>query len=78
MEIRLNGWQRLWVVVSAAWIAYYVYWLIEVRNPAGMPDAGAWMFVVVALGVFIVPPAILYALGVVTVWVIRGFRRGSK
>ena len=88
----LNGWQRLWVVVSALWV---VVWVVVglvalLDNPATwvfdettrvwherwiMADSVAMANFLASLTMAVVPPVLLYAAGLVTAWVRRGFRQ---
>lgn len=73
--VRLNGWQRLWIVVSAGWVVYYLYSISDVLKRAGWLGlvAEPWTFAFI-VGMAIIPPILLYGSALVAVWVIRGFR----
>jgi hypothetical protein len=63
-----NGWKRLWLVAS-------ILWAVVILALAWMPDRG-WtmqsaMFVV---QLWIVPVAAVYAFGLGSAWVMRGFQ----
>jgi hypothetical protein len=59
----LNGWQRLWALVSGVWAVLWVtiYLVVPRTN---------W----VAIAIAVVPPVLLYAAGLGVAWVRRGFR----
>ena len=70
----MNGWQRLWVVISVPW---WIGW--------GAIIVGAWSEIVTGsafeqlLAVAIVAAPIgLYILGLAARWVINGFRNGRN
>jgi hypothetical protein len=67
--MKLNGWQRLWIVVTLGWavcIALFVW--------AGWPLAKVDADVIgSALIVWIVPSVSLYLTGLAWAWVRRGF-----
>ena len=59
----LNGWQRLWVVVSGLWA---VLWVV-----VGLAEDGLFL----ALVIGVVPPVLLYAAGLGVAWIRRGFQQ---
>jgi hypothetical protein len=66
--MKLNGWQRLWVVVSVVWILYLVV--------AGVADGiDSEQVLPVLMALFLVP-AFLYAIGAAVAWIRRGFTGG--
>ena len=64
--MRINGWQRLWLLASILWAV--VVLLLAV------PSAGEALFVV---RLWIVPVAAVYGFGLGLAWVRRGFRVDS-
>jgi len=71
--MKLNGWQRIWIVISCAWAGYWVYAFIVAMNRFGWTNDAPE-----AIGLFLawtlIPPLLLYGAGLVVVWVLRGFR----
>jgi uncharacterized membrane protein len=71
--MRLNGWQRLWFLISAPFVVFGLYLLlfygVKNENPidiwAGISIAILW-------------PALMYAIGLGIAWVRRGFRGTSN
>jgi hypothetical protein len=68
--VRLNGWQRLWVFLTAIWLACWLAGIAVVLSLDGF-EPEAILYVVPALGI----PAGVYALGLGWAWVIRGFKQ---
>jgi hypothetical protein len=76
-----NGFLRVWLVVSLCWIVYVALALVEwsdVRpalrgeRPALRGDLRETLdYLLLAL----LPPVLLLALGLVALWVLRGFRQ---
>ena len=64
--MRLNGWQRLWVVFLVPWVILLV---ILVGEDAGSGDA--LYYAVIA----ILPPIAVYIFGMGIAWAIRGFKK---
>lgn len=64
---KLNGWQRLWVVLSVLWIvAYHIGALgFDLVSSVPIPMYLAHMFV---------PPALAYGVGLTVVWIRKGFQ----
>ena len=62
----LNGWQRLWVLSSALWVAFIALQLSRgtVTVTEVLTYGAAWS---------LLPPAALYAIGLLAAWVVRGF-----
>ena len=75
--MRINGWQRLWLVGSILWAV--VILALAGRFQSGgdqvVPSANVLLFVV---RLWIVPVAAVYAFGLSVAWVRRGFRVESK
>jgi hypothetical protein len=69
----LNGWQRLWIVLSVLWVAFIALQFSRgtVTVTEVLTYGTAWA---------VVPPAALYAIGRLAGWVVRGFtdREASK
>ena len=61
----LNGWQRLWVVVTAPWAVLWVGGALLF----GFDGSGFFL-----LAIIVVPPVLLYVVGLGVAWVRRGFR----
>ena len=80
--MRINGWQRLWLVASILW-AVVILLLAGILQPNGDEtvasaegtSANAALFVV---RLWIVPVAAVYGLGLGLAWVRRGFQVESK
>ncbi len=70
----VNGWQRLWFLVS-------ILWTIAILTLAGRftPDSG-WTLqsALVMTRLWIVPVAAVYAVGLGLAWAIRGFQAEAK
>jgi hypothetical protein len=75
--MRMNGWQRLWLVASTLW-AIVVLLLAGVLQSDGghsFPSAHGALFVV---RLWIVPVAAVYGFGLGLAWVRRGFQLESR
>ena len=68
--MRINGWQRIWVVGSILW-AVVILLLAGILQSGGAPSADAALLV---LRLWIVPVAAVYGFGVGLAWVRRGFQ----
>jgi hypothetical protein len=68
--VSLNGWQRIFVVVSVLWVLAVVWQFSAALAPSGNPPVR----VAGLLAFCLVPPATVYGLGLVAAWVGRGFR----
>ena len=66
----LNGWQRLWVVVTVAWVGLWLAFIITISVSDGMEGR----FVLASLAFAVATPVLLYAAGLGVAWVRRGFR----
>jgi hypothetical protein len=71
--MRINGWQRLWLVASILWAV--VILLLQSGGDQTVPSANGARFVVRP---WIVPVAAVYALGLGLAWVRRGFQLEAK
>ena len=75
--MRINGWQRLWLVASILW-AVVILLLAGILQSGGdqtVPSANGALFVV---RLRIVPVATVYVFGLGLAWVRRGFQLESK
>ena len=70
--MKLNGWQRLWMVISIPWSAYWLLLFIVGLQKSGIRFWQVESPIFVALIVF--PPLLLYIAGLAIRWVIRGFK----
>jgi hypothetical protein len=66
----LNGWRRLWIVVSLAW-ALLIAGLTSIEPPTTLNE------VLITGLVLAIPPAVLYSAGLAIAWVLRGFRESK-
>ena len=71
--MRINGWQRLWLLVSILW-AIVILALAGIFQ-SGVPNANEAMLVV---RLWSVPVVAVYGLGLGLAWVRRGFYVESK
>ena len=69
--MRINGWQRLWLLASILW-AVVVLLLAGIQT---VPSANAALFLV---RLWIVPVASVYGFGLGLAWVRRGFQVESE
>ena len=77
MPIRINGWQRLWLVASILW-AVVILLLAGILQSGGaqtVPSAKVALFV---MRLWIVPVAAVYGFGLGLAWVRRGFQLESR
>ena len=72
--MRINGWQRLWLLASILW-AVVILLLAGILQPGRNQTAHDALFVV---RLWIVPVVAVYAIGLGLAWVRRGFRVESK
>jgi hypothetical protein len=75
--MRINGWQRLWLVASILW-AVVLLALAGILRSDGVqtvPSANEVLFVV---RLWIVPVAAVYGFGLGLAWVRRGFQLEAK
>jgi hypothetical protein len=75
--MRINGWQRLWLVASILWAAVVLLLagILQSDGDQTVPSANAVLFVV---RLWIVPVAAVYGLGLGFAWVRRGFQLESR
>ena len=71
--MRINGWQRLWLLASILW-AIVILALAGILQ-SGVPSANEAMLVV---RLWIAPVLAVYGLGLGLAWVRRGFQVASK
>jgi hypothetical protein len=74
--MRINGWQRLWLVASIVW-AVVVLLLAGILQSDG-PSAPSASAAAVVVRLWIVPVAAVYGLGLGFAWVRRGFQLEPK
>jgi len=75
--MRINGWQRLWLLASILW-AVVILLLAGILRSDGdqtVQSANVALFVV---RLWIVPVAAVYGFGLGLAWVVRGFQAESK
>lgn len=75
--MRINGWQRLWLLASLLW-AVVILALSGILQSGGdqtVPSANEALFVV---RLWIVPVAAVYGFGLGLAWVRRGFHGESR
>ena len=75
--MRINGWQRLWLLASILW-AVVILVLAGVLQSGGdqtVPSANVTLFVV---RLWIVPVAAVYGFGLGLAWVRRGFQLEAR
>ena len=75
--MRINGWQRLWLVASILWavVVLLLAGILRVNCDPTVPSANVALFVV---RLWIVPVAAVYVFGLGLAWVRRGFQLESK
>jgi hypothetical protein len=75
--MRINGWQRLWLLASIIWAVVILALAGILRSDGGhaVPSANMVLFVV---RLWIVPVAAVYGFGLGLAWVGRGFQVQSK
>jgi len=75
--MRINGWQRLWLVASILWAAVVLSLAGILRSDGAqaVPSANVALFVV---RLWIVPVAAIYGFVLGLAWVRRGFQLESK
>jgi len=75
--MRINGWQRLWLVASILWavVILLLAGILQSDGDPTVPSANGALFVV---RLWIVPVAAVYMFGLGLAWVRRGFQLESK
>jgi hypothetical protein len=73
--MRMNGWQRLWLLTSIVWAAVILLLagILQFDGDQTVPSANVALFVV---RLWIVPVAAVYGFGLGLAWVRRGFQVG--
>ena len=75
--MRINGWQRLWVVASILW-AVVVLLLAGILQSDGNQTAASATVAPFVVRLWIVPVVAVYLFGLGLAWVRRGFQVESK
>ena len=75
--MRINGWQRLWLLASILWAAVILVLagILQFDGDQTVPSANEALFVV---RLWIVPVAAVYGFGLGLAWVRRGFQVESR
>ena len=75
--MRINGWQRLWLLASVLWavVTLVLAGILRFDGDHTVPNADEALFVV---RLWIVPVAAVYGFGLSLAWVRRGFQVASK
>jgi hypothetical protein len=75
--MRINGWQRLWLLASIVWavVILLLAGILQFDGDQAMPSANVALFVV---RLWIVPVAAAYGFGLGLAWVRRGFQAEIK
>jgi len=74
--MKLNGWQRLWVVLTSLWLAFVIYRLLvwSVIKGRGLDLGEDWGVLIFAL----LAPFGIYVIALVVrrtaLWILGGFR----
>ena len=73
VQMRINGWQRLWLLASILWAVVILVLAGILRSDGDLtvPSANVVLFVV---RLWIVPVSAVYGLGLGLAWVRRGFQ----
>ena len=72
--VKLNGWQRVWLIASAVWI---VPWIVAIaadhKNFAAWVGTGSDIAIAIAalIALLFGPPILLYSAGVLVRWITR-------
>jgi hypothetical protein len=75
--MRINGWQRLWLLASILWavVILLLAGILQSDGDQTVPSANVALFLV---RLWIVPVASVYGFGLGLAWVRRGFQVESK
>ena len=75
--MRINGWQRLWLLASILWavVVLLLAGILQSDGDQTVPSANASLFLV---RLWIVPVASVYGFGLGLAWVRRGFQVESE
>ena len=71
---RLNGWQRLWIVLTVAWTMINLYYFWHNWQYRHLPGFSKLELIGEVLLSWLVPPIVVLAVGLVVRWVYRGFK----
>jgi hypothetical protein len=71
--LTLNGWQRLWIVNTVAWVGYWLFSAGKTFYDYGWTK-DAWEVLGLFSSLTLIPPIVLYATGMVIEWILLGFR----
>ena len=69
--MKLNGWQRMWVIVSGVWVVLWVAFGLAILLSG---DEEGLLVLLASLATAVVPPVLLYAAGLGVAWIRSGFR----
>jgi hypothetical protein len=75
--MRINGWQRLWLVASSLW-AVVILLLAGILQSDGAQTVPSAKAVLLVVRLWIVPVAAVYGFGLGLAWVRRGFQLEAK
>ena len=75
--MRLNGWQRLWLVASILW-AVVILALGGILQFDGDQTVRSAKEILLVVRLWVVPVAAVYGFGVGLAWVRRGFQLESR
>lgn len=70
--MRINGWQRLWLVASILWAVVILLLAGPSNGAQTVPNANVVLFLV---RLWLVPVSAAYGLGLGLAWVRRGFQQ---
>ena len=75
--MRINGWQRLWLLASILWavVILALAGILQFDGDQTVPSANGALFLV---RLWIVPVAAVYGFGLSLAWVRRGFQVEAK
>ncbi len=75
--MRINGWQRLWLLASILWavVILVLTGILQSDGDQTGPSANVALF---AVRLWIVPVAAVYGFGLGLAWVRRGFQVEAK
>jgi hypothetical protein len=74
--MRINGWQRLWLLASILWAVILV--LAGILQSGGDQTVPSANVVLLVVRLWIVPVSAVYGFGLGLAWVRRGFQVESK
>jgi hypothetical protein len=75
--MRINGWQRLWLLASILWavVILVLAGILQFDGDQTVPSANVALFV---MRLWLVPVAAVYGFGLGLAWVRRGFQVESR